>query len=156
MKQRYKKPTGVPEQFIEATRHGWIDNRTGEVLESIPNLVARLADYEKYMADLEKLHEESDTDALSSGVNTFEVHKPSKSLELQGEQEVEAKQDLINHTTVTDTIKEAPKADTVKEKVGTTKEKAATETKGRGKGRGKAQAQEQAQETSAGSSIVIR
>lgn len=132
MKQRYKKPTGVPEQFIEATRHGWVDNRTGEVLEAIPNLVARLADYEKYMTDREKPHEE--------GVNTFEVHKPSKSLELQEEQEVEVKLDLINHTTVTDTIKETPKDNTVKEKVGTTKEKVATETKGRGRGRGKAQA----------------
>ena len=71
-------------------------------------------------------------------------------------QELEVKHDLINHTTVTDTIKEAPKADTVKEKVGTTKEKVATETKGRVKGRGKAQAQEQSQETSVGSSIVIR
>ena len=156
MKQRYKKPTGVPEQFIGATRHGWVDNRTGEVLEAIPNLASRLADYEKYMADLEKLHEESDTDALSSGVNTFEVHKPSKSLELQEDQETVAKLDLINHTTVTNTIKETPKDNTVKEKVGTTKEKVATETKGRVKGRGKAQAQEQSQETSVGSSIVIR
>ena len=89
MKQRYKKPTGVPEQFIEATRHGWVDNRTGEVLEAIPNLVARLADYEKYMTDREKLHEEV--------ANTFEVHKPSKSLELQEDQETATKLDLINN-----------------------------------------------------------
>ena len=132
MKQRYKKPTGVPEQFIEATRHGWVDTRTGEVLEAIPNLVARLADYEKYMTDREKLHEEV--------ANTFEAHKSSKSLELQEDQETAAKLDLINHTTVANTIKETPKDNTVKEKVGTTKEKVVTETKGRGRGRGKAQA----------------
>ena len=81
MKQRYKKPTGIPEQFIEATRLGWVDKRTGEVLESIPNLVERLADYDKYMDEMRERQEESDVDDIAPyGVSSFEVHNKSDSL----------------------------------------------------------------------------
>lgn len=150
MKQRYRKPSSIPEQFVEATRHGWIDNRTGEVLESIPNLVARLADYEKYMADLERIHEESDTDSLLTGVNSFEVHKQSKSLELQNQQETENHMDVINNVTQTTTIKEPPKTDTKVEKDSDAKPRPKNTTKS------KAKVQTQAQDAPMGSNIVIK
>lgn len=147
MKQRYKKPTGIPEQFIEATRLGWVDKRTGEVLESIPNLVERLADYDKYMDEMHERQEESDVDDIAPyGVSSFEVHNKSDSLKIQSEQEYQAHTDLTSETPKTEAIKEAPTKDVPKE-TGTNK----TTPKPRGRGKGKG-----ATSDAVGSNIVVR
>lgn len=117
MKQRYRKPTGIPEQFIEATRHGWVDIRTGEVLESIPNLVERLADYNKYMDELHERQAQAEADdGTPYVVSNFEVHAKSESQKLQSEQEYQAYNDRVQDVVKTETIKDVPVKDVAKEK----------------------------------------
>lgn len=38
----FNKPNYIDEQYVEATNHGWIDNRTGEVLVAIPRMLDRM------------------------------------------------------------------------------------------------------------------
>lgn len=40
--KNFNKPSYIPEQFLTATNQGWIDNRTGEILVALPNLLNRL------------------------------------------------------------------------------------------------------------------
>lgn len=34
----YNKPSYIPSKFLKATKHGWVDTRTNEVLVAIANL----------------------------------------------------------------------------------------------------------------------
>ncbi len=45
MKNIYQKPKTTEPQFIEATKQGWVDVRTGEVLVAVPNLKKRIEDF---------------------------------------------------------------------------------------------------------------
>lgn len=130
MKVRYKKPTGIPAEFVVATRLGWTDSRTGEVLESIPNLVERLADYDQYMNEMHDRQAESDVDDIAPyGVSSFEVHNKSESLKIQSQQEYQAHSELQQDTPKTEAIEKAPEKAPEK----TTPEKAETPKPRRGR-----------------------
>ena len=87
MKQMHKKPNYLPEQFVVATDKGWVDIRTNEVLEAIPNLIARIADYEGYMKYLDDLREQQDDTNSGDLTENQEMHLQSLSHELQVNQE---------------------------------------------------------------------
>lgn len=38
MQNNYNKPNYIPECFLVATKHGWVDSRTNEILVAIPRL----------------------------------------------------------------------------------------------------------------------
>lgn len=39
----FNKPNYIDQKFVEATKSGWVDKRTGEILVALPNLLERIA-----------------------------------------------------------------------------------------------------------------
>ena len=114
---RYKKPHWVPSEFIIATRQGWVDSRTNEVLESIPDLVERLADYELYQQ--QKLDIDVDYDVLDApyGINSYERKGDQLNAEhIDTQQEYQAHHDLatnkVDNVTIND-MKNTDSMDTI-------------------------------------------
>lgn len=50
----FGKPNYIPEEFIIATKHGWADSRTGELLVCVKNLTEKLGLVEQTSVPVEK------------------------------------------------------------------------------------------------------
>jgi len=53
MHRMFNKPNYIDEKYVEATNSGWIDNRTGEILVSIPRMLDRMK--EKGLFDVKEV-----------------------------------------------------------------------------------------------------
>lgn len=96
MKQIHKKPNYLPDEFVVANKFGWVDIRTNEVLEAIPNLDARIADYEGYMKNLDDVREQQDDANSGDLTENQEMHLQSLSHEIQVNQEKVNAEDFNN------------------------------------------------------------
>lgn len=96
MKQIHKKPNYLPDEFVVANKFGWVDIRTNEVLEAIPNLDARIADYEGYMKNLDDVREQQDDANSGDLTENQKMHLQSLSHEIQVNQEKVNAEDFNN------------------------------------------------------------
>lgn len=64
---KYKKPNYLPENDVIATKHGWVQISTGEILESIPNLdklIEQSKPFEQHLFDLQKSYINTNKDEV--------------------------------------------------------------------------------------------
>lgn len=67
------KPSYIPDEFLSATRHGWVDKRTGEILVAVANLDTKLGVLVGVPAAIENIIEESIEEAITKIVEEDKV-----------------------------------------------------------------------------------
>lgn len=103
----FNKPNYIDQKYVEATNSGWIDNRTGEILVAVPQLLNRLTQSEtKYETVVEGEFIEEKTKVEEIQDVTLQHLDPEPSLEEQVDQSV--KEDVIKEfIDVLNVVKEA-------------------------------------------------
>ena len=67
------KPSYIPDEFLSATRHGWVDKRTGEILVAVANLDTKLGVLVGVPDAIENIIEESIEEAITKIVEEDKV-----------------------------------------------------------------------------------
>ena len=73
-------PKYIPEEFLAATKYGWVDSRTNEVLVAIPNLDKRLKEFEFIKNESKEEKQQIVIDEVESKIDEI-LNEPTESKE---------------------------------------------------------------------------